>query len=89
MHLTLNTGMPVRRAIALSLRSTQNAFYIRQIPAIDAEIAAGHSLYEAFYRTGAYPASFLDTWPSVKRAAKPWKRWSGWRPNTWSRPARR
>jgi type II secretory pathway component PulF len=61
MHLTLNTGMPVRRAIALSLRSTQNAYYISQIPAIDAEIATGHSLYEAFYSTGAYPASFLDT----------------------------
>jgi len=61
MHLTLNTGMPVRRAMALSLRSTQNAYYIGQIPAIDAEIAAGHSLYEAFYNTGAYPASFLDT----------------------------
>ena len=61
MHLTMNTSIPLRRAIALSLRSTQNACYIDQIPAIDAEIAAGHTIHEAFCRAGGYPAEFLDT----------------------------
>jgi len=38
LHLTMNTSMDVRRSLALSLRSTQNARYIDQIPIIDAEI---------------------------------------------------
>ena len=61
MHLTMNTGMDVRRALALSLRSTQNARYLDQIPMIDAEIAAGNSIHEAFRVAGGYPADFLDT----------------------------
>jgi type II secretory pathway component PulF len=61
MHLTMNTGMDVRRALKLSLRSTQNARYIDQIPAIDAEIVAGNSIHEAFVLAGGYPADFLDT----------------------------
>ncbi len=60
MHLTMNTSIPLRRAMALSLQSTRNARYADQIPAIDAEIAAGHSLHEAFSRAGGYPADFLD-----------------------------
>ncbi len=61
MHLTMNTGMDVRRALNLSLRSTQNARYIDQIPAIDAEIMANQSIHEAFARAGGYPIEFLDT----------------------------
>ena len=61
MHLTMNTGMEVRRALKLSLRSTQNARYTDQIPTIDAEIAGGNSIHEAFLRAGGYPVDFLDT----------------------------
>jgi type IV pilus assembly protein PilC len=61
MQVTLNSGMDVRRAMDLSLRSTQNAFYIDHIPTIDAEIMAGHSLHEAFCLAGGYPPDFLDT----------------------------
>lgn len=61
IHLTMNTGMDVRRALRLSLRSAQNARYIDQIPAIDAEIVAGSSIHEAFVEAGGYPADFLDT----------------------------
>ena len=60
MHLTMSTGMDVRRALKLSLRSTRNARYIDQIPAIDAEISAGNSIHEAFCHAGGYPADFLD-----------------------------
>ena len=38
MHLTLNTGMDVRAALKLSLRSTRNARFTGQIPQIVAEI---------------------------------------------------
>ncbi|MBN1393854.1 MAG: type II secretion system F family protein [Pirellulales bacterium] len=61
MHLTMNTGMEVRRALRLSLRSARNARYTDQIPAIDAAIEAGHSIHEAFCAAGGYPADFLDT----------------------------
>ena len=61
MHLTMNTGMDVRRALKLSLRSTHNARYTDQIPTIDAEIMAGNSIHEAFVSAGAYPTDFLDT----------------------------
>jgi type II secretory pathway component PulF len=61
LSLTMNTGMDVRRALALSLRGTQNALCIDHIPTIDAEIVAGSSIYEAFCEAGGYPADFLDT----------------------------
>jgi type IV pilus assembly protein PilC len=61
LHLTMNTGMDVRRALNLSLRSTQNARYIDQISDIDAEIMAGNSIHDAFSRVGGYPVEFLDT----------------------------
>lgn len=61
MHVTMNAGMDVRRALNLSLRSTQNARYIDHIPVIDAEILAGNSIYDAFCHAGGYPVEFLDT----------------------------
>jgi type II secretory pathway component PulF len=60
MHLTMNAGMELRKALKLSLRSTQNALYVDQIPVIDAEITQGNSLHEAFSQAGAYPVDFLD-----------------------------
>jgi type IV pilus assembly protein PilC len=60
MHLTLNAGMEIRRALRLSLRNARNARYSDQIPRIDAEIGRGNSLYEAFCGAGGYPAEFLD-----------------------------
>jgi type II secretory pathway component PulF len=61
LSLTMGVGMDVRRAIALSLLSTQNARYTDQIPRMDAEIVAGSSLYDAFVTIGGYPPEFLDT----------------------------
>jgi type II secretory pathway component PulF len=61
MNLTMGAGMEVRRALRLSLQSTQNARYTDQIPTIDAEIMAGNSLYETFHTAGGYPVEFLDT----------------------------
>jgi type IV pilus assembly protein PilC len=61
MEVTMNTGMDIRRALRLSLRSTQNARYLDQIPTIDASILQGTSLTEAFRLAGGYPVDFLDT----------------------------
>lgn len=61
MHITMNAGMDIRRAMRLSLRSAQNARYTDHIPVIDAEILAGHSIHDAFLLAGGYPVDFLDT----------------------------
>ncbi len=61
LHLTFKTGMEVRHALRLSLRSTRNARYTDRIDAIDAQIAAGNSIYEAFVRAGSFPTDFLDS----------------------------
>ncbi|NLE37465.1 MAG: hypothetical protein GX621_05510 [Pirellulaceae bacterium] len=61
MHLTMNTGMDVRRALRLSLESTNHARYIDQIPTIDRAIAGNDTIHEAFLQAGNYPADFLDS----------------------------
>ncbi len=60
LHLTLNSGMDTRRAVALALRTSHNARYMDQMRFIDSWIQQGSSLYEAFDQTGAFPRSFLD-----------------------------
>ena len=58
---TMNTSMEVRRSLKLGLQSTRNAWYIDRIERIDAEIAGGNSIYEAFCGTGGFPADFLES----------------------------
>ncbi|HIQ19947.1 MAG TPA: type II secretion system F family protein [Planctomycetes bacterium] len=60
LHLTLESGMPLRDAMRLSIRSTRNARYTDHEGAIDRSIAAGHTIYETLTTTGAFPADFLD-----------------------------
>ncbi len=60
LHLTLNAGVDVRRAIDISLRSTLNARYIAHSAAVTRSVAAGNSIYESFIETGVFPADFLD-----------------------------
>lgn len=61
MHLTMNAGMELRRALRLSLKSTANARYIDCTERIDATIAGGNSIYEAFCKVKCFPPDFLDT----------------------------
>ena len=60
MSQTMNTSMDLRRSLKLGLQSTRNARYIDRIERIDAEIAAGNSIYEAFCAAGGFPADFLE-----------------------------
>jgi type IV pilus assembly protein PilC len=60
MHVTMNAGMELRKGLRLSLRSTRNIRYTDCIEPIDAEIAAGNSIYAAFCRAGCFPRDFLD-----------------------------
>jgi type II secretory pathway component PulF len=60
MSQTMNTSMELRRALRLSLECTRNAWYIDRIEPIDAQIAAGNSIHEAFSAAGGFPPDFLD-----------------------------
>jgi type IV pilus assembly protein PilC len=61
MNLTFHTGMDVRRAIRLSLQSSQTPHFTDRVEAIERAVAAGETLYEAFRDTGAFPDEFLDS----------------------------
>jgi type II secretory pathway component PulF len=60
MNLTFHTGMDVRRALRLSLHSTQTAHFTDRIEEIERAVAAGETMHEAFRETGAFPPEFLD-----------------------------
>jgi type IV pilus assembly protein PilC len=60
MSVTMTAGMELRRALRLSLNSTHSARFRDQIGPIDASIADGNSIYEAFLHTGCFPQDFLD-----------------------------
>ena len=60
LHLTLEAGMGLRRALAISLRSTRNAHYTRHIRSIDRAIEAGDPVHEAFLETRAFTPHFID-----------------------------
>jgi len=59
LHLTLNTEIDVRRALALSLQSTHSARFADKIDPIDAAIDGGESITEALTAAGVFPADFL------------------------------
>jgi type II secretory pathway component PulF len=61
MSQTMNTSMDLRRSLKLALQSTRNAWYTDRIEPINAEIAAGNSIYEAFSSAGGFPDDFLST----------------------------
>jgi type II secretory pathway component PulF len=60
MHLTLEAGMGLRRALKISLQSTRNAHYTRHVRSIDRAIEAGNPIHEAFLDTGAFTPHFID-----------------------------
>jgi type IV pilus assembly protein PilC len=61
LHVTLNSGMELRKALKLSLLGTQNAQYMQSVDTVVMAISAGQEIHEAFRRTGIFPATFLDT----------------------------
>jgi len=61
LYVTLETGMDLRRALPLSLRSTRNARYTGDADDVVKSVMAGWEVSEALEATGAYPRDFLDT----------------------------
>jgi type IV pilus assembly protein PilC len=61
MHLTMNAGMELRKALRLSLRNSGSVRYADVEDKIDAVIADGNSIHEAFQEAGCFPPDFLDS----------------------------
>jgi type IV pilus assembly protein PilC len=60
LRLTLDTPMDVCRALRLSLAATGNARYTDRIGVIQAQIAAGGSIHDAFRAADCFPIELLD-----------------------------
>ena len=61
MQLTLDTDMPLRRALDLAFRSTHNVRYTDQIEAVLLSVRQGHSLTDTLTDTRAFPRDFLES----------------------------
>jgi type II secretory pathway component PulF len=59
-YITVESGMEIRRAVRMSLKSANHAIYVDRMPGIDKDIAQGASLTEAFSRARCFPPDFLD-----------------------------
>jgi type II secretory pathway component PulF len=70
MHVTMETGMDLRHAMALSLASTHNARYTDHAEQIVSRVGRGHEIYEAFAETGVFPRDFLDTLEVGERSGR-------------------
>jgi len=60
LALTTGSGMDLRRALDLSLRSTHAWRYIDQIDPIWRSIRGGSELHEAMFQTGVFPDRIVD-----------------------------
>ena len=70
MHVTMETGMDLRHALALSLGSTHNARYTDHSEKVVTQVAGGQEIYEAFSATGVFPRDFLDTMEVGERSGR-------------------
>ena len=59
LHLTLETGMPITRALGLSLRGTGNAAFAVRTKVVQETLRAGDSLTIALTRAGIFPDDFI------------------------------
>lgn len=60
MHLTLDSGMDLRRAVPLSLHASRNPLFVESGDQIVYDIGRGREITEAMADTGAFPRDFLD-----------------------------
>jgi type II secretory pathway component PulF len=70
MDITVSSGMDIRRAIRLSLASTNNAKFTDKIESIDAELEQGVTIHEAFVQARCFPLEFLDAVDVGERSGK-------------------
>ena len=59
LYVTLNSGMELRNALKMSLRSTHNVVYTQHIDRILRNIRQGGDIYDALVSTNVFPVEFL------------------------------
>jgi type IV pilus assembly protein PilC len=59
LRLTLESAMPIRQALALSLRATGNQAFVAQTATVQAAVRKGDELSMALARAGVFPREFL------------------------------
>jgi type IV pilus assembly protein PilC len=59
LRLTLESAMPIRQALALSLRATGNEAFVAQTATVQTAVRKGDELSMALGRAGVFPSDFL------------------------------
>ncbi len=60
LRLTMNTGMPITKALRLSMRATGNDAFTVRAEAVKTALQEGEDLAQAMRETGVFPENFLD-----------------------------
>ena len=61
LHLTLDAGMDIKRAVRLALTSSGNVLYASAADEVVSMISMGHSLTESLGAARCFPREFLET----------------------------
>lgn len=70
MHMTFASGMDVREAMRLVLRSTHFARYTDRLDGVLEAIGRGESVHDALSATGVFPGYFLDAVHTGEQAGR-------------------
>jgi type IV pilus assembly protein PilC len=70
LHVTMETGMDLRHAMALSLASTHNARYTDHTERVVSQVGRGREISETLAETRAFPREFMDTLEVGERAGR-------------------
>lgn len=70
LHLTLETGMSLRRAIPLALDASGNAAFAALADAIVGDVRSGRTLTESFAIHNVFPDELLDVLANAEEAGK-------------------
>lgn len=70
LNLTLDTGMPLKRALPLSLRSTRSRLFAEQSEQVVRDVQRGREISEALADTRVFPTDFLDALEVGERSGR-------------------
>ncbi|MFO0867142.1 MAG: type II secretion system F family protein [Gemmataceae bacterium] len=70
LHLTLDAGIPIVRALNLSFDLTDNEVYRSMAPQVAKSLKAGNPLYDSLAGAGIFPLTFLEMIASSEAAGR-------------------
>lgn len=60
LGMAVGSGLDIQKSLDVALRSTQNAFFVRHLPAVQRQIRRGETLYDALLLPNVFPEDFMD-----------------------------